>query len=421
MAHVFLVDENKQLNHIAISDEKIIARELLGKIKTEPPILFDTIEHPPGKLRVIAGDKQYFRDTPDQNWQEVKGNRCARFVPVDDETFCAFVIKGEEINAPERNDYTVGWFFLAPIVFWSHEQTSKLVLAQESQNGWIIRAVVDPDILMDATGDFMIETDSLGKIHCLYFTSIGGGLFILFPAGIPGGFGFVGPEPKLRHAQFTIEQLLSHPKYVQNLASSNDSTQIQWMSIKGNPLTYRPFVYGWSPHREFGRNVPLSPLNMNVSLNKVTGELNTLMRVFGCALIEGKRISIIHHGILVELTIRDGQVSPSYNAIAAKDYPTSKYGWLDSLRLIKIDSNGNKHVLLKGVKPGKKSQQEINYLLGDNTDWSAPISLDNCNKSSCYYGISLAVGDSGEAFATWDNEEGKLIGRWIKPQRGNIR
>jgi len=169
-AHVFVVDEERQLNHIEILGDKIITREFLGIIETKQAKFLDTVEHPPGKLRVLAGDKQYFQVAPNLEWQEIKGNRCARFVPVGDDLFCAFVIKGEEISAPERTDYTFGLFLVVPFVYWSHEHASKLVLAQESQNGWIVRAVVDPDTPMDANSDFMVGTDSLGNINFLSFT-----------------------------------------------------------------------------------------------------------------------------------------------------------------------------------------------------------------------------------------------------------
>jgi|GEM_PF-3257502 len=414
-AHVFAVDENKHLNHLEILGDKIITQELLGIIETKQGEFIDTIEHPPGKLRVLAGNKQYFRVAPNREWQEIPGNRCARFVPVGDNLFGAFVIKGEEIGAPERTDYTFGCFFLVPIVYWSHEQASKLVLAQETHDGWIVRAVVDPDTPMDANGDFMVETDSLGNIHFLYFNSRGGGTFFVFAYGYSGGAGGSTPEPELRYAQVTCDQFLAHFTHAQNQVSSNNSPPGQWMAIKGSPLTHKPFI-----NKDFNSmhaNINLRPLSKHFSVNKKTGEVNGLMWASKCTLDDGERKLpfIGSENLVVEVNIRDRQWSPHFNIVAAKDFPTSDSTWsfLANL-LIKADGNDADHLLLQSVKPGTwKGHSFINYLVKSADDWSAPLTLG----SSQYLNgkLSLAVNDSGVAFAAWVNKEHKFIGRWIKP------
>ena len=234
-AHLFFIDEDKRLNHLKILGDGIITREFLGMIETaESWTALDAVEHPKGSLRVLAGDRQYFRKAPNLKWREIKGNRCARFVPVDDNLFCAFVIKGEEIDAPERTDYTVGWFLLLPIFLWSDKHVSKLVLAQESQDGWIIRAVLDPDTSWDANTDFMVGRDSLGNLYFLYFTSKGGGYFIVFAYGLSGGIesGSTAPDSKLRFAKLKIDQLLTHSGNAQNLAKNQDKNPMQWIKIR---------------------------------------------------------------------------------------------------------------------------------------------------------------------------------------------
>ena len=421
VAHLFLIDEDKRLHHLEILGDEIITREFLGVIETlEPWTVLDAVEHPRGKLRVIAGDKQYLRSAPNLNWQEVKGNRCTRFVPVGDDLFCAFVIQGEEIGAPERTDYTYGWFFLVPFVYWSHEHASKLVLAQESEDGWIVRAVVDPDTTMDANSDFMVGTDSLGNIHFLYFTSKGGGTFIFFAGNYSGGASGSAPESELRYAQVTIDQLLTHTTDGQNQASSNNPTPMQWMTIKGTPLTHKPFVKKDSNYN-YARIV-LRPLSRNFSTNKTTGEINGLMWAWVCTLDDGKRqLPLIGPDqSWVEVGIRNGQWSPRFNIVTAEDYPTSNYSWSQFEQLIKTDFKGNRHVLLQGVEPGFWiAPRYMNYLVKDGVNWSAPLTLGSSNLWSSV--SSLAVDDSGVAFVAWVNEEGKFIGRWIKPHSGDIQ
>ena len=56
-------------------------------------------------------------EVDDQRFSVIKGNRCQRFLPIRNEPFCAFVIKGEEIGAPKRTDYTVGLIFIFPLAF----------------------------------------------------------------------------------------------------------------------------------------------------------------------------------------------------------------------------------------------------------------------------------------------------------------
>ena len=78
--------------------------------------------------------------------------------------------------------------------------------------------------------------------------------------------------------------------------------------------------------------------------------------------------------------------------------------------MMKINSRGKKHVLLRSVYPGLCSGQvEVNQMVKDGGTWSAPLTLDD----SCYWkhACSLSVGDSGAGFAAWVNEEQKFVGR----------
>jgi hypothetical protein len=69
-----------------------------------------------------------------------------------DDLLCAFIAKGRDIGAPMRRDWTVGWFILLSVVFWSNNFTDKLVLAQDSPDGWMIGTVFDPKTKLSAIG-----------------------------------------------------------------------------------------------------------------------------------------------------------------------------------------------------------------------------------------------------------------------------
>lgn len=406
VVHLFIIDEDKQLIHLEILGDEIIHRELLGVIETiEPWSALDAVEHPRGKLRVIAGDRQYFRSAPDLNWQEIKGNRCTRFVPVNDDLFCAFVIKGEEVAAPERTDYVVGWFLLVPVFYWSHEHAAKIVLAQESQDGWIVRAVVDPDTPLDAHGDFLVGTDRLGNIHFLYFSSEGGGAFFLFAYGYGGGGGMTGSAPIFRYAHLTIDQLLNQSADPRNQPSINRATPIKWMAIKGAFLPHIPFIKKDAGYKN--AIISLQPLNRNFSVNKVTGEVSGLIQADNSWL---------------EIRLNGLQWLSHYNVVTTKSFPTPKSEWLDiDGPLIKIDGRGGYHLLIESAERGFwTSRSYMNYIFKNAEGWFAPIDLGSRYWYRHRKVVSLATSDSGAAFATWLNEERQFIGRWIRPRRIDV-
>jgi hypothetical protein len=425
-AHVFVANAKRQLEHIEILGDKILAHELLGGIRTHRGLALEAVEHPPGKLRVLAGDRQYVRAAPDQQWQEVKGNRCSRFVPVGDDLFCAFVIKGEEIEAPKRTDVTFGWFILVPVVFWSNKQASKLVVAHESADGWTIRAVLDPDTILDADSDFMVGTDSLGTLHFLYSTSRGGGSFYVF-AGPYGGGGSGGhrPSPELRFAQVAFDRLLVPPTDSHTQGLSPGIATTPWVPIEGTFLSQMPTPYTPGDSRLVG----LRPFDRHFAVNKASGEVRGLMWIGGGRLDDGVRKLDFGNPLRpdnawVEVGIRDGSWARGFDVVVAKDLPDTTYSWDswrgdDALKIdpnaLKIDPKGNIHALL-GHGGFWKPTRSMSYLIKEGGNWSAPLTLGS-NSSVWWEDIrALAVGNDGAAFAAWVNSESKFVGRWIRPR-----
>lgn len=408
VAHVFLVAKDRRLHHIEILWDKIIKREALGVIENKKAKTLDAIEHPPGKIRVLSGDKQFFRSAPNAKWIEIKGNRCARFLPVGDDLFCAFRTKGEEIHSPERTDYTYGWLLLVPIIFWSHKHASKLVLAQETPDGWIVRAVMDPDSKMDTDWDFVIGTDSLNNIHFLYFTSKGGSAFVFLCAGISCMGGVSDQKTELRSAQLTFDQLLAHNTNAKNQTSSKVANPLQWVAIKGKPLGNISCIGEYSQTRELNiRPSNIRPLNRSFSVDKLSGDVNGLVSASGQVTINGNRKVYLtpDDRPMVEVSIHGGLWSSNCDIVAGNDLPVSNYRWQTSL--IKIDPKGNKHVLLN-------SFCTIYYLVKDNANWSAPLFLGNSSGKSS--DSILSIDNSGAVFAAWVNAKDKFVGRWIRPR-----
>lgn len=409
VAHIFLVDKDEQLNHIEILGDQIISHEFLDEVDYFHWWDFDAVEHPRGKLRVLAGDKQYFREASNLDWQQVEGNRCTKFVPVGNDLYCAFIINGEEVYAPKRTEVIYGIFLLIPYYFKDDVAASKLVLAQKIQNDWIVRAVLDPYTLLDAEHDFMVGTDNLGNVHFLYFTSKGDFDFIfsIFPPFFDAGRN----SPRvLRYAQVPIDKLLTLSSDVENKATIEGATSKQWLHVKGDTMPSAARHY----YIDFNR------LNNRFAVNKVTREVSGLF--FATAetfALADRRLSCenqVDHS-QVEVSIHDGIWSSHCNIVATLDIPTSNRWW--SFPRIKTDSKGRTFALLESFYPGRFGQFQcnMNYFYKDEVNWSAPLVLGGSKCGNCE---SIAVNDSGMVFVSWVNKEGKYIGRWIRTQRGDF-
>jgi hypothetical protein len=422
MAHVFLISKDQQLIHIEVLDDQIITREILGITSAIHQGELESVEHPRGKLRVLAGDKQYFRETDNPDWQEIKGNLCAQFVPVGNDLFCAFVINSKKVSAFERKHYTYGFIFPIPFVFWTYEYSSKLVLAQEYKDGWVVHAVAEPDGPLDTSNDFMVGTDNLGNLHFLYFTSkssdwIFGG-FTPYGGGIDTGS---STKSELRYAKLTYEQLLVHSTEAQNQESSQATGPEKWLTIKGAPLRQPPFIKNTLFKGKDMERVKFRPLNSDFWVNKLTGEVNGLMWARDTVLIDGDRQLNFYElaPSLVKVCIRDGHWSPNIDILAAEDFRIGIPPWSSTVNLsTKTDRKGNHHVLLVNTVPNYEDRLSMNYLFRDDVNWSAPRSLGSSSLMS--YDSSLAVGDAGVAFAAWVNEKHQFVGRWIRPRSGDL-
>lgn len=426
-AHLFAIDKKDKIHHIELSGNVVLIHEILGVTK-EPAsgamLALDIIEHPQGKLRVVAGDKMFIRSENNQ-WQEIKGNQCQRFLSAGDDLLCAFTIKGKDIGTPRRTDWVVGWFLLLPIVYWKNVEAEKLVLAKESKEGWAIIAVFDPDRKL-STRDYVVGIDQHGSIHFLYRTYEGSHAFVAHPQ-IPGLWRDTGPRPiEIRYAQVRYKHMFLNIADAGNHEPTLDKSPRTWFSIQGLPMSPLPFLVGGfeTDRRRFFPDL-IGPLKRYFAVNRISGDLNGLITEIASPpldfqLDDGTRKIGASDTPVVKVKIREGKWVPQFDIVTARDLPDSGWRWNDPLHqdaLINSDFKGTDHILLKRHKGGFwKSTDEICYLVNSGTGWSAPVVLGNDPNRDKNY--TLAVDKTGKVFASW-TKGNRVVGRWILPHDTN--
>lgn len=392
--HVFAADEERKFYHLEINRDGVVRREILGKLdNSAEEVAIDAVEQAAGTLRVLIGDRQYLRSRPDAPWREIRENRCVRFLVAGERLFCGFKISGAEIEAPKRKDVSVGLFVVLPIVYWSNMQAEKLVLAQEIDGQWMIRAVFDADTILDADNDFVLQTDVRGVVHALYYNSRGGTVWAA--VGGPGGAmgGASGFKPELRHASLLLDQL--PPVNIATNTAVDPKNTSHWISVHGADLpelrvSNTPFPYqGW-----------LRPLNRHFAIDASSG-----------AMIGITDVSEETDAGIVDQVIRVSALGPSWfpvpEIIAVGRIPDDRFAHY-SLDLIRIDDEGGNHVLAMGCSMWGGTCFKTYFRRAANR-WSAPLILGPAQGGAS----SLAVGRSGAVFAAWTDDRGRFVGRWI--------
>ena len=404
-AHFFMADEKKRIHHVEVSGNAVLLREILGTMEGDTPSI-DAVEHPEGSLRVLAGDRQFIQSASDKKWQEIGGNLCTRFIAAGDDLFCAFVADGGKIGAPVRRDWTVGWFILIPIAFWSDRIADKLVLAQETPNGWAIRAVFDSKTELSARSDFMVDADRLGFLHFLYRASgEGRWFFVAFGAGGGGGWGESSLPMEMLYARVHYERLLSEIKNSGAPEAGQD-----FVSIDGTSLAPIPYL----KLNPWPANLGLiGPLNSHFAVNRNTGDLSGLIKIYDQELDDGMHRMSHSEDPWIHVTLSEGQWAQRFRILATKDLPESGGSWInDRGALIRNDVNGNYHVILIKSKIGFwNSAHAMCYFFNTGDDWSAPLVLGNDSRMDGRR--SMAIDAAGKVFAAWEDSKNRIVGRWI--------
>lgn len=410
--HIFVVDRKNQLNHFEIQGDQILTREVIGVVDTDS---VDAIEYPQGKLRVLAGDRQYIRHNPQQGWQETKENRCSKFVPTTDKLLCAFVVKGEEVSAPSRKDLYCGIIILVPYVFWKNVQASKLVLAEETaDNEWTIRAVLDRDTVMSADSRFMVGADRFGTLHFLYLTGRGGAaaFFLVAPTGAGGGVaGFYDKE--LRYAKMPINQLFAQPAESQNNEPNPGTAKPSWLEEKGATLSLDLHKSNLSLGNllgDFGSELGffLTPLDRRFFVEKTSGKVKGLADSPISTTADGIAIFGDNEWGCLEAEISDAKLLLSFDKVVTINdkRPNGK------TLVVRQDAEGTIHALVSIITKEKGFLPKALYYFQKRATWSAPLLL-GVPRYRVADEVLLAVNANGVIYAAWVDKERRLIGRRI--------
>lgn len=414
-AHLFMTDKEKRIHHVEVSGNEVLLREILGTMETDTrDYALDTVEDLAGRLRLLAGDKQFIRSVSDKKWQEIKGNLCTRFITAGDDLFCAFITNDKEIGAPERRDWTVGWFILIPVVFWSNVVADKLVLAQESQDGWTIRAVFDPETKLSARS-FVVGTDRDGSLHFLYRASGGSSAFavLITPTG-GGAWGGNTSATEIRYARIQYDQLSPGITPSPKQEAGKGNTPIPWVSIQGLPLPFMPYFGKY----QFPASLALvGPLDKLFTVNSTSGNFGGLVWIYYMGVDDGIHKLGSADMPWIYVKTKEGKWTSHFDIVTASDLPEPGWRWFnDTGALIKNDQDGNNHVLLVKSKPGFwSSSNEMCYFFNTRDDWTAPLILGS--NLDINTPRSLAVDATGKVFAIWKNKDNRVVGRWILPNQ----
>jgi hypothetical protein len=395
--HVFAIDAARTLRHVEIAANAVVAREQVAMLEGDPHGLsLHAIEWPPGTLRVVAGSSQFVRAPSDPGWQEAKGNRCARFLPVAGRLFCAFVLSGEELASPKRTDVYGGLIILLPFAIPVERQSRKLVIAEAAGERWVVRAALDVDDPLDA---FPIEigSDAQGNVHVLYNVGRGGMLILFFPAG--GGGVAESPERRLRYARVPADALLAAGQ----AAPGGQGAPL--VTIKG--LDVRDSPWSLPSTRRFWWG--------DLAVNPVTGAIEGLYGSTEVRL-DGKFYT---QGMLLAVEMRDGvwQERPSIALVDHWPEDGASYKGAPSKNVsVTFDQSGALHALV--AHDAEYSMWHptpaFAYLLKRGGEWSRPLTFRIGLPHAWPY-PRLLLADEARLFVAWAERDAGLLGRWILP------
>ena len=407
--HVFVIDKERAVHHIEIAGTDVLRRETIGVVTGAPSGFSrpDAVEHPPGSLRLVAGDKMFVRSETGV-WAEIKGNRCERFVPVGEDLLCTFIAKGEDLGAPTRTDWLVGWFILIPVALPREVQAEKLVIAQDSPDGWTILAVLDPEATLSARSDYVLGADRSG-LQFLYRSSGGSSWFLI--GGGPYGGGFVGGDSSDQHISYAR---VDYATLFQRTPDSDAGTKDHpagWLRVAGSPLPAPPFADRW-PAKAFAKEFWRDPLDRRFTVNGALGNIESLFHLTFTIRDGGRTLGVLEQP-WVAVRLSGDRWVPGVDIVAADDLPDPGYRWgRDWRALIRSDVHGHNHVLLES---SRKGSFDICYFVKGAAGWSAPIVLGG--NLPPFALRDLALGDKGNAFAVWKDRNDTVKGRWISPQK----
>ena len=410
--HLFLVGEAGTLYHLSVDAQGRISREDVDRFNDETgsAITLDAVEFPPGTLRLLVGDRQYATSVGRQDWRRIDGNPCLRYLPIVDTLYCAALVDGRIVSAPERTDWSGGLFFILPVAWYANKIPLKLAIAEETTDGWVLRVVVDQKSPLDADGDFFAAIDEENAVHLLYAETHGGSWLLV--GGGPGGAGAFGGsgDADLHYARINHEKMVAASEPSRGGPDSLAGDDQNWLSIETTSVPRKwPFIYDSGP---FGINQIFRPVNRHFVTSSGRGTLSALFLTYQMDLTDGRKTYAFRSDDgWVLASLREGKWGPEFEILTAKDLPHKGINWSNDVPFFLRDHAGETHLLLQSCVSGSGSFPcGIFYLATGNSGWSAPLELGTALHDNLR---SLAVGANGEVFAVWVDSEGQLVGRWL--------
>jgi hypothetical protein len=397
VVRILALDNRGTIHHVLLDRDGRVSREAIGVVEPAGPQTFDAVEWPPGVVRVIAGASQFIRSRDDPTWKENKGNLCHRFVTASNRLYCAFLMSGETLGSPKRTDWHGGLLFIIPFAIPSSHQSTKLVLAEETSEGWVTRVVLDAEDDLDTQPEFVISADNGGNIHFVYTVKGGGSLWLL-----PLGGGDIA-SPRLRYAQLDAKALRS------SVAGNRDDAARQFFSAHGRDVPRLRTAYGLSYPKLLLQSWP-----SGLSWNPFSGELEALWYVNILVGDPGSTIVGQRDGVL-HAVMRNGEWLATTRLVLAENWP--RHGASYSEPTILFDSAGTSHALVR-VRLSTTSRNKsdgLSYLMQRGGEWTRPVFIET-DSNEWSPGAPWGVATKTGLFALSTSRESGLVGRWIRPQ-----
>lgn len=402
-AHLAGIDSERKLHYIVVdgagqSRESVVAT--LSNLGEVDAAALDIVEYPVGTIRIAAGDMEFTRPVAGGEWSQGNGNRCRQYVLHDTSLYCAFVASGEHVGTTAHTEVTWGIVIIFPVFWWNTTRPDKLVLAELVGNTWVVRTALDPANDMSARQtDFALGVDRQGNVHTVFSARHAGSTFFMVGGGVTLGAIGAGPGVELRYGRFPL------PTRAGASNARTDWQEVASEQIKG--------ILGVRTDMGYSLNSILEPLALRVAIAPTAGVPIVLVRnSYGTLTPLDKTwdFPIAQGAWATGVVAGDG-----FEFLAVEDFPTlGSYRFNDTRAILKIDTSDIRHILVEACVSGfwEVSCRMI-YIRRREGGQLATANLSDPGPSA-WMGRTLATGQKGRVFATWQPKEKGLVGRWIE-------
>ncbi len=357
-AHVFGVTRGGELQHVALTPQRVISRESVGQVEGKGG-LFVAIDAA-GTIHLLAGN-QYMWATP-EGWKTAARAGCERLVASGPVLLCTFGMTGAESGAPQRFELfatgSPGVPLLVPVPWISRGR--KLGIARRAADGWVPWAVIEPETENDVENGKVFRTDD-GVVHVLYI------------ARLPGMF-VGGPESRpsqLRYASFPVAG-----------AAGQEVLKAAGTEVPGANCEIRRRGHTLGDAYQANPSVPL-PMA-----------------------IEGSRALVSGCGDFT-LEVEGGKV--------ARTDPFLPLTWWAHARLASA-GRGRAHAVAMRITDQwvKSAEAPVDYLWYSGSSWSSPVEIAPAASYDPGRAYDIASAGNERAIAVIPFRDGRLMARWVE-------